>query len=107
MTKELFRKNIQEAFGTPWSSVDSEDIDFLVELLYDPNEEWTYKDFTDLIDTVTQEDYNVIYAVGEYDKCPDLTQPKNQQLIVDWLSEHPQAYKDVLIYVSKHIKEED
>ena len=107
MTKEQFRQNIAEALGSPWSSVDSEKIDFLAELLYDPKENWTYNDFSELAQAIVREDGDVIYAVGEYDKCPDLTDPSNQELIVDWLREHPQAYRDVLIYVSKHKRKEE
>lgn len=104
MTKEKFKQNIKEALDTPWNSIDSSDIEFLAELLYDPNEEWTYNDFQELAQTIAQEDGDVIYAVGEYDECPDLTKPENQELIIDWLRDHPQAYKDILVYVSKHNK---
>ena len=104
MTKEEFRKNIQEALNTPWSTVGQEEIDFLVDLLYDPNESWTFRDFADLAETIAREDGDVIYAVGEYDKCPDLTDPENQELIVDWLGSHRQAYMDCLVYVAHHKK---
>lgn len=102
MTREEFRKNVREATESI-CSIDSDDLDFVVDMLYDPTKPaWTYNDFYELAKEIGKEDGDVIYALGQYDACPDLTNPDNLELIYDWLREHKQAYKDALVYVSQH-----
>lgn len=101
MTKEEFYTNVKQATETV-CELNSDELHFITEMLYDPNETWTFNDFCDLAHTIGNECGDVIYALGEYDKCPDLTDPENLELICDWLRDHKQAYMDCLVYVRKN-----
>ena len=103
MNKFEFKTNIEQALNSFDSGVSTDDLNFIVDMLYDEKETWYFNDFYEFGKEMRSEDENVLYVLQQYDALPELRDYDVQ--VRDWFADHKQAIKDVLKYASMDDKD--
>lgn len=105
MTKNEFYANVfSAAQNRIEGGLSDKECDFITEALYDPKDpdDWSWSDFYDLMDCISEEDGNVVYAVStNYEGAPDLEDEANFDLLADWVEQHPDVKKEIVEYYCK------
>ena len=72
MNKFEFKTNIEQALNSFDSGVSTDDLNFIVDMLYDEKETWYFNDFYEFGKEMRSEDENVLYVLQQYDALPEL-----------------------------------
>lgn len=106
MEKREFRINIEQALNSFDYGVSSDELDFIVELMYNEKETWYFNDYYQFGRDVCGEDGDYIYIMRQYDALPELNDYNNEIFVRDWFADHKQAIEDVFKYAGiKNVKD--
>lgn len=93
MTKNEFRTNLDQAASSFDCSLTVEELNFCVEVLYDPKQPWYFDDYYEFGRELRSEDGDLMYTLEQIDGYPVID--NHEDLVRKWLKQNEKIAKKI------------